>query len=63
MGEEIKLKAADSHELDAYVSRPDGEPIARLVVLQEALGVNQHIRSAADGYAKDGVLAVAPALI
>jgi carboxymethylenebutenolidase len=32
------------------------------VVVQEIFGVNPHIRSVADGYAKDGFLAVAPAL-
>jgi carboxymethylenebutenolidase len=60
--EKVKLKADDSHELDAYVSHPDEKPIAGLVVLQEAFGVNRHIRSVADGYAKDGFLAIAPAL-
>jgi carboxymethylenebutenolidase len=62
MSETVKLKAADGHELDAYVARPAGEPIAGLVVVQEIFGVNRHIRSIADGYARDGFLAVAPAL-
>jgi len=62
MSETVRLKASDSHELDAYVSRPSGTPISGLVVLQEAFGVNHHIRSVADGYAKHGFLAVAPAL-
>jgi carboxymethylenebutenolidase len=48
--------------MSAYVARPDGEPIAALVVVQEVFGVNAHIRSVADGYARDGFLAVAPAL-
>lgn len=62
MSEKIMLKASDGHELDAYVARPSGTPIAGLVVIQEAFGVNGHIRSVADGYARDGFLAVAPAL-
>jgi carboxymethylenebutenolidase len=62
MNETVRLKAGDGHELDAYVAQPSGEPIAGLVVIQEAFGVNRHIRSVADGYAKDGFLAVAPAL-
>ena len=62
MSETIKLKAADGHHFDAYVARPAREPIAGLVVLQEIFGVNKHIRSIADGYARDGFLAVAPAL-
>ena len=62
MSEHVRLTAADGHQLDAYVARPQGEPIAGLVVVQEIFGVNAHIRSVADGYAKDGFLAVAPAL-
>jgi len=62
MSETIKLKSADGHELAAYVARPAGEPIAGLVVIQEIFGVNRHIRSVADSYAKDGFLTVAPAL-
>ncbi|HTV81311.1 MAG TPA: dienelactone hydrolase family protein [Acidobacteriaceae bacterium] len=62
MGEHVKLQAFDEHEFDAYVARPAGEPIAGLVVVQEAFGVNRHIRSVADGFAKDGFFAVAPAL-
>ncbi len=62
MGERITLTAADGHVLGAYVARPAGEPQAGLVVVQEIFGVNEHIRSVADGYANDGFLAVAPAL-
>jgi len=62
MGEYVKLKAADGHELSAYVARPSGKPLAGLVVVQEIFGVNSHIRSVADGYARDGFLAVAPAI-
>ncbi len=62
MSEYVTLNAADGHELSAYVARPKGEPVAGLVVVQEIFGVNAHIRSVADGYAKDGFLVVAPAL-
>src|SRR5580658_10979091 len=62
MGNYVTLKASDGHELNAYVARLAGEPMAGLVVVQEIFGVNAHIRSVADGYAKDGFLAVAPAL-
>lgn len=57
-----QLTASDGHVLDAYVARPAEEPIAGLVVIQEIFGINAHIRSVADGYARDGFLAVAPAL-
>lgn len=62
MGERITLRAADGYTLGAYAARPAGEPVAGLVVIQEIFGVNAHIRSVVDGYAKDGFLAVAPAL-
>jgi carboxymethylenebutenolidase len=62
MGEWVRLTAKDGFELSAYVARPAGEPHAGLVVVQEIFGVNGHIRSVADGYAKDGFLAVAPAI-
>jgi len=62
MSEYVTLRAADGRSFSAYVARPPGEPIAGLVVIQEVFGVNAHIRSVADGYARDGFLAVAPAL-
>jgi carboxymethylenebutenolidase len=62
MSEWIKLKAEDGHELSAYVARPVGHAVGALVLVQEIFGVNAHIRSVADGYAKDGFLVVAPAL-
>lgn len=62
MSETVKLTAVDGHQLDAWLARPSGPPIAGLVVIQEIFGVNQHIRSVADSYARDGFLAIAPAL-
>ena len=62
MGEFVQLHAADGQELSAYVSKPAGEPIAGLVVIQEIFGVNAHIRNVTDSYAKDGFLAIAPAI-
>jgi len=62
VGENVKLQASDGHELGAYVAIPAGEPIAGLIVIQEAFGVNAHIRSVANGYARDGFLAIAPAM-
>jgi carboxymethylenebutenolidase len=62
MGQRITLKVSDGHLLGAYVAKPAGEPIGGLVIVQEIFGVNEHIRSVADGYAGDGFLAVAPAL-
>ncbi|AXC15899.1 Dienelactone hydrolase family [Acidisarcina polymorpha] len=62
MSETTKLSSNDGFELGAYVARPAGEAIGGLVVIQEIFGVNKHIQSVADGYAKDGFLVVAPAI-
>jgi carboxymethylenebutenolidase len=62
MGQWESLKAADGHELSAYVAKPESDAIGSLVVIQEIFGVNKSIRSVADSYAKDGYLAIAPAL-
>lgn len=62
MSDWIKLKASDGHELSAYVARPTSEAIGALVLVQEIYGINAHIRSVADGYAKDGFLVIAPAI-
>ena len=62
MGEIIQLTATDGHVLDAYRAEPDGEPRGAVVVIQEIFGVNVHIKDVADGFAKDGYLAIAPAL-
>ena len=62
MGEKIRLKAADGHEFDAYLARPQGKPRGAVVIVQEIFGVNSHIRGVTDGYAADGYLAIAPAL-
>jgi carboxymethylenebutenolidase len=62
MSATVKLTAADGHQLDAYIARPTGESIAGLVVIQEIFGVNEHIRAIAESYARDGFLAIAPAL-
>jgi len=62
MSEQVKLKAQDGHELAAYVARPTGESRGAVVLIQEIFGINSHIRSVADGYAKEGYTTIAPAL-
>ena len=62
MSETIRLKASDGFELSAYVARPSGTPKRGLVVIQEIFGVNGHIRRVTDEFARDGFLAIAPAL-
>jgi carboxymethylenebutenolidase len=62
MGQTVKLKADDGHQLDAYRANPAGRPGGGVVIIQEIFGVNGHIRRVTDGYAADGYVALAPAL-
>jgi carboxymethylenebutenolidase len=57
----ITLTAADGFTSSAYLAEPSGTPKGAIVVLQEIFGVNSHIRQVADGYARAGYLAIAPA--
>ncbi len=58
----VELQASDGNELAAYVVRPEGEPKAALVVVQEIFGVNKNIQLTAEDWAKDGFLVIAPAM-
>ena len=49
-------------EFAAYCARPDGEPRAAIVVIQEIFGVNAGIRQKCDKLAEAGYLALAPDL-
>ena len=62
MGQFQQLQAADGQSIPAYVAEPQGQPRGGIVVIQEIFGVNSHIRAVADGYARDGYLAIAPAI-
>jgi carboxymethylenebutenolidase len=62
MGKTITLTARDGHKLGGYVAEPGGKAKGALVVIQEIFGVNQHMRRLADDFAKEGYLAVTPAL-
>ncbi len=62
MGQMIELKTKDGKTISAYKAEPAGKPRGGIVVIQEIWGVNSHIRSVADGYAKDGYAAIAPAI-
>ena len=55
-----QLTAADGFTFGAYEALPAGKPKGGVVVIQEIFGVNHHIRSVADGYAKEGYAALAP---
>jgi carboxymethylenebutenolidase len=62
MGQNIELKTKDGQTISAYKAEPAGKPRGGIVVIQEIWGVNSHIRDVADRYAKEGYLAVAPAI-
>jgi carboxymethylenebutenolidase len=62
MGEHITLTASDGFKLGAWRADPVGAPRGGIVVIQEIMGVNHHIRAVADLYAAHGYLAIAPAL-
>lgn len=62
MGTDIEITASDGHTFAAYRADPEGAPKGGILVVQEAFGVNPHIRHMADTYAAAGYLAIAPAL-
>jgi carboxymethylenebutenolidase len=62
MGQTLTLTAKDGHKLGAYRADPSGKPRGALVVIQEIFGVNHHMRNVADSFAKQGYVAVSPAL-
>ncbi len=46
----------------AFVARPDTDPAAAVILIQEWWGINDHIRDIASRYANEGYLCVAPDL-
>ena len=62
MGHAIELPAIVGFNLPAYRADPSGKARGGLVVAQEIFGVNSHIKSVCDGFAKDGYAVIAPAL-
>ena len=62
MGKTIQLTAEDGHKLDAYVAEPERAAQGAVVVVQEIFGVNRHIRAVTDDFAREGFVAIAPAL-
>ncbi len=61
--ETVTLPVSDGTSMPAYVARPaPGGPRPGLIVLQEAFGVNAHIRDLTERFARAGYNAIAPAL-
>ncbi|MCF8468127.1 MAG: dienelactone hydrolase family protein [Sneathiella sp.] len=62
MGEMLELQAADGHKLSAYKASPEASVKGGVIIVQEIFGLNSHIKDICDGYAKEGFVAIAPAL-
>ena len=62
MGHDIKLTASDNFQLGGYRADPATAPNAAVVVMQEIFGVNHHIRAVCDRLAREGYVAIAPAI-
>jgi carboxymethylenebutenolidase len=61
--ENVELAVADGTRMGAYVARPEQVgPHPGLLVLQEAFGVNHHIRDVSERFAAEGYVAIAPQL-
>ncbi|MBS7566393.1 dienelactone hydrolase family protein [Mucilaginibacter sp. Bleaf8] len=60
----INLQVSDGTTMAAYVAYPQerNEQTPAILVLQEAFGVNSHIRNVADRFAREGYVAIAPEL-
>jgi len=61
MGETTTIRTADG-DFSAYVARPAATRAPAIVVIQEIFGVNAVMRATADGFARDGFLAICPDL-
>ena len=61
---EVTLNVADGTSMLAYTSMPDNiaEKNPAIIVLQEAFGVNSHIKNITDRFAAEGYIAIAPEL-
>jgi len=62
MAPQPQLTSADGKRFSVYRAEPGGVPRGAIIVVQEIFGVNHHIRAVADGFARVGYLALAPAL-
>jgi carboxymethylenebutenolidase len=61
MGKTVEVKVDDA-TMGIYVAEPTGDAKGAIVVIQEAFGVNEHMRSVTDRFAAEGYLAVCPHL-
>jgi carboxymethylenebutenolidase len=62
MGQMTEATMGDGTTIRVYRAEPAVAPRAAIVIMHEAFGMNDHIRSLCDRYAAEGYLALAPAL-
>lgn len=61
--QKISLNVSDGTSMNAYVARPaEAGKFPGMLVLQEAFGVNAHIRDVTERIAREGYVAIAPEL-
>lgn len=61
--DKFTLKVSDGTKMDCYLARiRDDQPRPGLIVLQEAFGVNEHIRDVTERFGREGFVAIAPEL-
>jgi len=58
----VTLQVGDGTTMRAYTARPASGAHAGLFVLQEAFGVNEHIRDVTERWGRVGYVAIAPEL-
>jgi carboxymethylenebutenolidase len=61
MGQNITIPTSGTQCIGAYMAEPGSKPKGGLVVIQEIYGLNAHMRSMVDRFAKLGYTAIAPA--
>ncbi len=59
---ETQILHVENGEMGIYIARPETGRAPAMLVLQEAFGVNDHIKDVAQRFAEQGYLAVAPEL-
>jgi len=61
--QKVTLSISDGTSMNAYVARPDeAGKVPGMLVLQEAFGVNAHIRDVTERIAREGYVVIAPEL-
>lgn len=59
--EKVELTVADGTRMSAFVARPaQAGPYPAIILLQEAFGVNHHMRSVVERFAAEGYVVIAP---